>query len=109
VRELADDEYVSIRLLEPRDVSVLYLAALAIEQGGLLSGGEPANRGLHELRDVADSLKRLSWTGLLTVKREHDRRWRVGWGKRALEIARKAGVEKLPSVLHEPVEWRCRR
>jgi hypothetical protein len=33
-----------------------------------------------------------------------ERHWRVSWGERAVEIARKAGVEKLPSVLHEPVE-----
>jgi hypothetical protein len=75
------------------------------EQGGLLSGGEPADRGLHELGNAAASLKRLGWAKLLVVKRESsERRWRVSWGQRAVEIARKAGVEKLPSVLHEPVE-----
>jgi len=105
VRDLADDQYVSVRVLEPVDVSVLYLAALSIEEGGMLAAGEPANRGLHELRDVAESLKRLGWAKLLVVKRESsDRRWRVSWGERAVDIARKAGVEKVPSVLHEPVE-----
>lgn len=98
VRELADDQFITTRVLEPVDVSVLYLAAISIEAGGLLAPSEPADRGLHELRDVADSLKRLSWAGLLTVKREHDRRWRVGWGKRAVKIARKAGVTPLPAV-----------
>jgi hypothetical protein len=64
---------------------VLYVAALSVEQGGLLAASEPANRGVHELRDVADSLKRLSWTGILTVKRESPcRRWRVSWGERAV-------------------------
>jgi hypothetical protein len=105
VRELADDEYVSLRLLQPGDVVVLYLAALSIEQGGLLAAGEPANRGLHELRDVSDSLRRLGWTGILTVKRESsDRHWRVSWGKRAIEIAAQAGVKILPAVVEEPVE-----
>jgi hypothetical protein len=101
VRDLADDEYVATRVLELRDVAVLFVAALAIEQGGLLAASEPANRGLHELGNAADSLKRLSWAKLLIVKRESsERRWRVSWGERAVEIARKAGVEKLPSVLH---------
>jgi hypothetical protein len=104
LRELADDQFITTRVLEPQDVSVLFIAALAIAERGLLSGGEPADRGLHELGNAAASLRRLSWTGLLTVKREHDRRWRVSSGDRALEIARKAGVEKVPSVLHEPVE-----
>jgi hypothetical protein len=95
VRDLADDEYVSLRLLQPRDVVVLYLAALSIEQGGLLAAGEPANRGLHELHDVADSLRRLGWTGILTVQREGERKWRVGWGERARSIAERAGVQNL--------------
>jgi hypothetical protein len=83
----------------------LRLAALSIEQGGLLAAGEPAKRGLHELRDVADSLRRLGWTGILTVKRESsDRRWRVSWGSRARSIAEKAGVKTLPPVVEEPVE-----
>jgi hypothetical protein len=105
VRDLPDDEYVSLRLLEPEDVSVLYLGGLSIEQGGLLAAGEPANRGLHELRDVADSLRRLGWTGILTVKRESsDRRWRVSWGERAIKIAARTGVTILPPVIAEPVE-----
>jgi hypothetical protein len=104
VRDLADDEYVSVRLLEPRDLSVLYLAALSIEQGGLLAAGEPANRGLHELHDVGGSLQRLGWTGLLAVRREADRRWRVSWGERAIKIAAQAGVKILPSVVEESTE-----
>jgi hypothetical protein len=104
VRDLADDEYVSLRLLQPGDVVVLYLAALSIEQGGLLAAGEPANRGLHELHDVADSLRRLGWTGILAVRRESDRRWRVSWGERAIKIAAQAGVKILPPVVEEPVE-----
>jgi hypothetical protein len=83
----------------------LRLAALSIEQGGLLAAGEPAKRGLHELRDVADSLRRLGWTGILAVRRESsDRRWRVSWGERAIKIAAQAGVKILPPVVAEPVE-----
>jgi hypothetical protein len=104
VRDLADDEYLSLRLLQPRDITVLYLAALSIEQGGLLAAGEPANRGLHELHDVGGSLQRLGWTGLLAVRREADRRWRVSWGSRARSIAEKAGVKTLPPAAEEPVE-----
>jgi hypothetical protein len=80
-------------------------AALAIEQGGVLSGGEPADRGLHELGNAAASLKRLSWTGILAVKRESsDRRWRVSWGERGIKLAEKAGIKTLPPVVEEPDE-----
>ena len=95
---------MTVRVFEPQDVAVLYLAALAIEEGGMLSSSTPADRGLHSLSDASGSLGRLRMNKILTVKREGERKWRVGWGERAIEIARKAGVEKVPSVLHEPVE-----
>jgi hypothetical protein len=41
---------------------------------------------------------------ILTVKRDGDRRWRVGWGSRARPIAERAGVKTLPPVIGEPVE-----
>jgi hypothetical protein len=101
---LRDDEYVTTRILEAQDVAVLFLASKAIEEGGLFSASTPADRGLNTLGDVAGSLSRLRRNDVLTVKREADRRWRVGWGERAIRTAREAGVEKLPSVLHESVE-----
>jgi len=104
VRELADDKYMAVRVFEATDVTVIYLSALAIEEGGLLSPSEPADRGLLTLTDVAESLSRLSRNGILTVKHEGERRWRVGWGERARTIAEKAGVKTLPPVVKEPVE-----
>jgi hypothetical protein len=38
------------------------------------------------------------------VRREGERKWRVGWGSRARRIAEKAGVKVLPPVIEEPVE-----
>jgi hypothetical protein len=52
---------------------------------------------------MAGSLSRLRRNDLLTVKGEGERKWRVGWGERAIRTARDAGVTPLPS-LHEPVE-----
>lgn len=96
-RQLADAEYMTVRVFEPQDVAVLYLAALAIEEGGMLSPSTPADRGLHSLGDAAGSRGRLRMNKILTVKRESsDRRWRVGWGERAIKIAAQAGVKILP-------------
>jgi hypothetical protein len=92
---------VTTRVLEAEDVAVLYLAALAIEEGGSFSARTPADRGLHTLGDVAVSLRRLRMNNLLTVQREAERRWRVGWGSRARSIAEKAGVKTLPLVIEE--------
>jgi hypothetical protein len=103
-RELPDGEHVTCRVLEAQDVGVLYLAGLAIEEGGLFSASTPADRGLHSLGDVPGSLRRLRMNNLLTVRREGDRRWRVAWGSRARSIAEKAGVKTLPPVIEEPVE-----
>jgi hypothetical protein len=103
VRELADDQFMVVRVLEAEDVSVLYLAAISIQEAGLLSASTPADRGLHSLGDVAGSLRRLRMNNLLTVQREGDRRWRVAWGERAIKIARAAGVEVLSPVVKEPV------
>ena len=103
VRELADDQYMAVRVFEASDVAVIYLSALAIEEGGLLSASEPADRGLLTLENVAESLSRLSRNGILTVKREGQRSWRIGWGQRARTIAEKAGVKTLPPVVKEPV------
>jgi hypothetical protein len=97
-RELADDEYMTVRVFEAQDVAVLYLAALAIEEGGMLSPSTPADRGLHSLGDAAGSLGRLRMNKILTVQREGDRRWRVGWGERASSIAKKMGVQNLPAA-----------
>jgi hypothetical protein len=80
VRELADDQYMTTRVFEAQDVAVIYLAAISIEQGGLVAAGEPADRGLMSLGNVANSLGRLSRNGLLTVKQEVERKWRVAWG-----------------------------
>jgi hypothetical protein len=103
-RELPDGEHVTCRVLEAQDVGVLYLAGLAIEEGGLFSASTPADRGLLTLGDVPGSLRRLRMNNLLTVQREGDRRWRVGWGSRARSIAEKAGVKTLPPVIEEPLE-----
>jgi hypothetical protein len=92
-----------VRVFEASDVAVLFLAGKAIEAGGLLAAGEPADRGLMSLDDVAGALSRLSRNGLLTVRREGERRWRVSWGERAIKIARTAGVKVLPPVVEEPV------
>jgi hypothetical protein len=101
---LRDDEYITSRILEAQDVAVLFLASKAIEEGGLFSASTPADRGLNTLGDVAGSLSRLRRNDVLTVRREAERKWRVGWGERAIRTARDAGVTPLPSVLHEPVE-----
>jgi hypothetical protein len=98
VRELADDQYMTARVFEAQDVAVIYLAAISIEEGGLFAAGEPADRGLMSLGNVANSLWRLSHNGLLTVKQEGERKWRVGWGERARTIAEKAGVQNLPTA-----------
>jgi hypothetical protein len=103
-RMLRDDEFITTRILEASEIAVLFLASKAIEEGGLLSASTPADRGLNTLGDVAGSLSRLRRNDLLTVKREGERRWKVGWGERAIRTARDAGVTPLPSVLHEPVE-----
>jgi hypothetical protein len=97
-RELGDDQYVTCRVFEAQDVAVLYLAALAIEEGGLFSASTPADRGLHTLGDAAGSLGRLRMNKILTVTSEGERRWRVGWGERARSIAEKAGVTPLPAA-----------
>ena len=55
------------------------------------------------MENVAESLSRLSRNGILTVKREGQRSWRIGWGQRARTIAEKAGVKTLPPVVKEPV------
>jgi len=103
-RILPDDEYITTRILEAQDVAVLFLAAKAIEEGGLFSASTPADRGLNTLTDVAGSLSRLRRNDVLTVKGEGERKWRVGWGERAIRTARDAGVTPLPAVLTEPVE-----
>ena len=103
-RELGDDQFITCRVFEAQDVAGLYLAALAIEEGGLFSASTPADRGLHSLGDAAGSLGRLRMNKILTVKREGERKWRVGWGERAIRIAAKAGVKVLPPVVTEPVE-----
>ena len=97
-RELGDDQFITCRVFEAQDVAVLYLAALAIEEGGLFSASTPADRGLHSLGDAAGSLGRLRMNKILTVQREGDRRWRVGWGERASSIAKKMGVQNLPAA-----------
>ena len=56
VRELADDQYMSVRILEASDVAVIYLSALAMKEGGLLAASEPADRGLITLEDIPESL-----------------------------------------------------
>jgi hypothetical protein len=95
-RMLRDDEYITTRILEASDVAVLFLAGKA-EDGGLFSATTPADRGLNTLGDVASSLSRLRRNDLLTVKREGERRWRVGWGERAIRTARDAGVTPSPT------------
>ena len=103
-RMLRDDEYITTRILEASDIAVLFLASKAIEDGGLLSASTPADRGLNTLGDVAGSLSRLRRNDVLTVKGEGERKWRVGWGERAVRTARDAGVKVLPPVVEEPAE-----
>jgi hypothetical protein len=76
--------------LEAEDVVVLYAVALTIEQGGLLRLSEP-DRGLSRISDVPASLARLRRNQLIASERDGNA-WRVSCGKRALDIARKAGV-----------------
>ena len=78
--------------MEAEDVAVLYIVGLAIETGGLLRSHEP-DRGLATLSDVPSSLGRLQRNGLIEFTREEGG-CRVEWGKRALDIARKAGVAR---------------
>ena len=70
----------------------------------MFSASTLADRGLNTLTDVAGSLSRLRRNDVLTVKGEGERKWRVGWGERAIRTARDAGVTPLPAVLTEPVE-----
>jgi hypothetical protein len=69
---------------------VLYAVGLTIEQGGLLRLSEP-DRGLSTISDVPASLRRLRRNQLVEAERDGNA-WRVRWGKRALDIAAKAGV-----------------
>ena len=68
----------------PITVSVTVCAVLRLYSGLLTS------------QNVGESLSRLSRNGILTVKREGQRSWRIGWGQRARTIAEKAGVKTLP-------------
>jgi hypothetical protein len=98
-------QFVSARLLEPGDVVVLVLASYAIEAGpGLLDALAPEGYGLSELPDVRTSLSNLHRAGLLEVEKLGERRWRARWGRRALRIAKEAGVDLPPAVTTKELE-----
>jgi hypothetical protein len=81
---------VNTRVLELEDVAALFVVGVSIEAGGLLRASEP-DRGLSTLSNVGGSLSRLQRAGLIEAQRDGNA-WIVGWGKRALDIAAKAGV-----------------
>jgi len=95
-RRVPKGAFVNARVLEAKDVAVLYLAAVTIEDGGLLRTHEP-DRGLSTLADVPGSLRNLRVNGLLDVTRDGNT-WRVGWGERARTIAKDASVVRSPAV-----------
>jgi hypothetical protein len=90
-RHIQPGQFVNVRVLEAEDVVVLYAVALTIETGGLLRLSEP-DRGLSRISDVPASLGRLRRNALVTAERDGNA-WKVGWGTRALNIAREAGVD----------------
>jgi hypothetical protein len=89
-RSLPRGEFVNTRVLELEDVAALFVVGVSIEAGGLLRASEP-DRGLSTLSNVGGSLSRLQRAGLIEAQRDGNA-WIVGWGKRALDIAAKAGV-----------------
>jgi hypothetical protein len=50
------------------------------------------DRGLSTIAHVSASLGLLRRNGLIKAERD-DNAWRISWGKRALDIAREAGVD----------------
>jgi hypothetical protein len=89
-RRIPPGEFVNVRVIELEDVAVLYAVTLTIEGGGLLRPHEP-DRGL-AMSNLPVSLNRLRRNGLIEAARDGNA-WRVSWGKRALRIARDAGVD----------------
>jgi hypothetical protein len=90
-RHVQPGQFVMVRGLEEAEASSFSTPSpLTIEQGGLLRLGEP-DRGLRTISDVPASLARLRRNQLIEAERDGNA-WRVSWGKRALDIARKAGV-----------------
>jgi hypothetical protein len=89
-RRLPQGKFMKVRVLEPEDLVVLFAVGLTIEAGKLLRLNEP-DRGLGTLSNVPASLARLQRNGLVTAERNGNA-WVVGWGVRALRIAREAGV-----------------
>jgi hypothetical protein len=77
------------------DVAVLFIVSGTIERGGLLRLSEP-DCGLSTIADLPASLVRLRRNQLIEAERDGNA-WKVGWGKTALEIARKAGVDVAPA------------
>ena len=96
-RRVPKGAFVNARVLDAKDVAVLYVAAVTIEDGGLLRTHEP-DLGLSTIADVPGSLRNLRVNGLLDVTRDGNT-WRVAWGERALKIAREAGVGDIPSAV----------
>jgi hypothetical protein len=89
-RHLPKGTFTKLRLLQPQDLAVLALAAFAIEYDkGVLDG----SRGLFELDNFGSSLQRLRMAGLMNSAETGPWEWTVTWGKRALRIAKAAGVE----------------
>jgi hypothetical protein len=84
------EEAARALLQETEDVVVLYAVGLTTEQGGLLRLHEP-DRGLSTISDVPASLGRLRRNQLIEAECDGNA-WRVRWGKRALDMALKAGV-----------------
>jgi hypothetical protein len=82
---------VNARIIELEDVAVLFVVSLAISDGGLLPLHDP-DRGLSTISNVPGSLARLRQNALVDAERD-SAVWRLSWGKRALEIAREAGVD----------------
>ena len=94
-RHVQPGQAARVRVLEAEDVAVLYIVSVTIEQGGLLRLSEP-DRGLKNVADVQASLSRLRRNGLIEFETD-GAAWRCRWGKRALNIAREAGVDVRPA------------
>jgi hypothetical protein len=88
-RRLSPGEFMNVRIVDPEDIVVLYVVSLAIADGGLFRLHEPDRLG--DISDVPASLGRIRRNGLIEAERDGNA-WRVRWGKRALDVARKAGV-----------------
>jgi hypothetical protein len=95
-RHVPKGEFMLLRPVELEDVGVLFVVSVAIADGGGLLRFHTPDRGLKNVADVQAWLSRLRRNGLIEFQRDGAAR-RVSCGKRALEIARAAGVS-IPSA-----------